>query len=125
MSNKTFLTIHSMIFALFAIALFVSPALLWPMYGVEINDRYAYFLSQHNSIFLGGIAVIGFIFRDIAANSMTARKLFIALGLTNLLGVIITLYACFNNIFVDFGWSDPAFFTLLALGNFWLFHKNS
>lgn len=125
MNNKTFLTIHSLVYALFAIALFFLPTLLWPVYGLEINDRYAYFLSQHNSIFLGGIAIIGFLFRDIEANSLMAKKLFMGLGLTNILGFIITLYACLNHIFAGFGWSDPAFFALLSLLSFWQFKKNS
>lgn len=125
MNTKTFLTIHSMVYASFAIVLFVMPALLWPMYGVEINDKYAYFLSQHNSIFLGGIAIIAYLFRDIEPNSLMARKLLMALGLTNMLGFFITLYACFNDIFVGFGWSDPIFFAVLAMLNFWQFKKNS
>ncbi|TOG57344.1 hypothetical protein CGI99_23890, partial [Vibrio parahaemolyticus] len=41
MSNKTFLTIHGSVYAAFAIALFVVPSIMWPMYGVEINDKYA------------------------------------------------------------------------------------
>ena len=114
-----------MVYASFAIVLFVMPALLWPMYGVEINDKYAYFLSQHNSIFLGGIAIIAYLFRDIEPNSLMARKLLMALGLTNMLGFFITLYACFNDIFVGFGWSDPIFFAVLAMLNFWQFKKNS
>lgn len=125
MNTKTFLTIHSMVYGSFAIVLFVMPALLWPMYGVEINDKYAYFLSQHNSIFLGGIAIIAYLFRDIETNSLMARKLLMALGLTNILGFIITLYACFNDIFVGFGWSDPIFFAVLVMLNFWQFKKNS
>lgn len=115
MSTKVFLTIHSIIYAFFAVALFFLPALLWPMYGVQLNDQYALFLSQHNSIFLGGIAIIGFLFRDIEAESPVANKLLSGLMWTNLLGFVITLYACLNDIFVGFGWSDPAFFALLSL----------
>ena len=125
MNNKTFLTIHSTIYAAFALVLFFLPAQLWPMYGVEINDQYAYFLSQHNSIFLGGIAIITYLFRDIETNSLMAKKLFMGLGLTNMLGFIITLYACLNHIFVGFGWSDPAFFAVLSALNFWQFKHNS
>lgn len=99
-----------MVYASFAIVLFVMPALLWPMSGVEINDKYACFLSQHNRIFLGGIA---YLFRDIEPNSLMARKLLMALGLTNMLGLFITFYACFNDIFVGFGWSDPIFLRCL------------
>lgn len=125
MSNKLFLTIHSTIYVFFAAALFFLPSQIWPIYGLQVNDQYAYFLSQHNSIFLGGIAIIGFLLRDIEMNSLLARKLFIGLVWTNILGFIITLYACFNHIFSGFGWSDPVFFALLALLNFWQFKKNS
>ena len=58
MTPRTFLILHGASYAVFAVALFVVPGLLWPNYGVELNDRYAVFLSQHNSIFLGGIAII-------------------------------------------------------------------
>lgn len=51
MNNKTFLTAHGSVYTVFALALFFVPTLMWPMYGLEINDRYAYFLSQHTSIF--------------------------------------------------------------------------
>lgn len=114
MNNKIFLTLHATIYLVFALALFFIPSQLWPMYGVEINDKYAYFLSQHTSIFLGGIAVISFMLRDIEAG-MIANKLLRALLITNLLGVVITVYAGVTGIFVGFGWSDPAFFSFLSL----------
>ncbi len=76
---------------------------MWPMYGVEINDKYAYFLSQHTSIFLGGIAAITWLLRDIEAGGISAKKLIQGLVITNMLGAIITLYAAFTDIFVAFG----------------------
>ncbi|WP_434762630.1 hypothetical protein [Vibrio fortis] len=114
MKNKTFLSLHGIIYAGFAIALFFLPTLMWPMYGVEINDKYAYFLSQHTSIFLGGIAAITWLLRDIEPG-VSAKKLIQALVVANMLGAIITLYAAFTGIFVGFGWSDPAFFSFLAI----------
>lgn len=84
------------------------------MYGLEINDRYAYFLSQHTSIFLGGIAAVSLMLREIETG-LIAKKLFTALMIGNLLGVVITVYAGITGIFVGFGWSDPAFFTLLSI----------
>ncbi|WP_432472150.1 hypothetical protein [Amphritea sp. HPY] len=124
MNNRVFLTIHSVIYAAFAIALFSIPAQLWPLYGVSVNDQYAYFLSQHNSIFLGGLAIISFLFRDIATGSQSAQKLFNGLMWTNILGLIITLYACLTKVFTGFGWSDPAFFALLAGLSFLQNQKN-
>lgn len=124
MNNNVFLTTHSVIYAIFAIALFVIPAQLWPLYGVDVNDQYAYFLSQHNSIFLGGLAIICFLFRDIETGSQTAQKLFNGLMWTNALGLIITLYACLTAVFTGFGWSDPAFFALLAGLSFLQLKKN-
>lgn len=115
MSNRTFLTAHSIVYAFFAFALFFLPGLLWPNYGVELNDRYAWFLSQHNSIFLGGIAILGFLFRDAEAGSSVAKKILTGLMWTNLLGFVITLYAALIGIFTGFGWSDPAFFALFAV----------
>ena len=114
MKTQTFLTIHSGIYAVFAFALFFLPGLLWPTYGVELNDRYAWFLSQHNSIFLGGVAILGFQFRHITDGEVI-RKLLTGMMWTNVLGVIITLYAALKGIFTGFGWSDPAFFALLAI----------
>lgn len=114
MNNKTFLSLHGIIYAGFAIALFFLPTVMWPMYGVEINDKYAYFLSQHTSIFLGGIAAITWLLRDIESG-ISAKKLIQALVVTNILGAIITLYAAFTGIFVGFGWSDPAFFSFLSI----------
>ncbi len=114
MNNKTFLSLHGIIYAGFAIALFFLPTVMWPMYGVEINDKYAYFLSQHTSIFLGGIAAITWLLRDIESG-ISAKKLIQALFVTNMLGAIITLYAAFTGIFVGFGWSAPAFFSFLSI----------
>jgi len=115
MSNSKFLSIHSTVYTLFAIGLFVIPNVLWPNYGLQLNDKYAVFLSQHTSIFLGGIAIIGFMLKDVEHKSTIAKKLMMGLVLTNVLGVLITLYACFTGIFYGFGWSDPAFFTFLAI----------
>lgn len=114
MSNKTFFTMHGGIYAVFALTLFFVPTMMWPMYGVEINDQYAYFLSQHTSIFLGGVAAVSLFLREIE-HGETVRQLIKALLTTNLLGVAITGYAGVTGIFVGFGWSDPAFFALLSL----------
>jgi len=113
MSNRTFLILHSGIYAVFAALLLVMPNLIWPIYGVELNDRYALFLSQHNSIFLGGIAVLGYQFRA-CTNKELLKKLLTGLLWTNLFGLAITLYAAIAGIFTGLGWSDPIFFALLA-----------
>lgn len=117
MTNRTFLTVHGVIYTLFAFALFFVPTMMWPMYGVQINDQYALFLSQHTSIFLGGIAAVSLMLRDVESSN-TAKQLFKALLVTNLLGVVITTYAGITGVFVGFGWSDPAFFLLLSLLTF-------
>ncbi len=117
MTNRTFLTVHGVIYTLFAFALFFVPTMMWPMYGVQINDQYALFLSQHTSIFLGGIAAVSLMLRDVESGN-TAKQLFKALLVTNLLGVVITTYAGITGVFVGFGWSDPAFFLLLSLLTF-------
>ena len=78
------LIIHSAIYAVFAIVLFFIPDLLWPFYGVEVNDQYARFLSQHNSIFLGGVAIIAFLCRNAATRELITGLLF-----TNILGVVV------------------------------------
>lgn len=114
MTNKAFFTLHGSIYTVFAFALFFIPSMMWPMYGVEINDQYAYFLSQHTSIFLGGMAAMSLFVRDIQ-HSQTVTQLLKALIVANGLGVIITGYAGITGIFVGFGWSDPAFFALLTL----------
>lgn len=114
MTNKTFLTFHGCIYLIFSLALFFIPTIIWPIYGVEINDKYAYFLSQHTTIFLGGIAAISLLLKDIEAG-ITAKKLFIALLILNILGALITVYAGVTGIFVGFGWSDPAFFIILSI----------
>ncbi|WP_041056293.1 MULTISPECIES: hypothetical protein [Vibrio harveyi group] len=117
MTNRTFLTVHGVIYTVFAFALFFVPTMMWPMYGVQINDQYALFLSQHTSIFLGGIAAVSLMLRDVEPSN-TAKQLFKALLVTNLLGVVITTYAGITGVFVGFGWSDPAFFLLLSVLTF-------
>ncbi|MBM4803358.1 hypothetical protein HYO54_09675 [Vibrio parahaemolyticus] len=114
MTNRTFLTVHGVIYTVFAFALFFVPTMMWRMYGVQINDQYALFLSQHTSIFLGGIAAVSLMLRDVEPSN-TAKQLFKALLVTNLLGVVITTYAGITGVFVGFGWSDPIFFVLLSL----------
>ena len=117
MDNRIFFTIHGAIYTVFALALFLVPTIMWPMYGVEINDQYAYFLSQHTSIFLGGVAAVSLFLRNVE-HAETIKQLLKALLVTNLLGVVITGYAGLTGIFVGFGWSDPAFFALLSLLSF-------
>ena len=124
MTNRTFLTVHGVIYTLFAFALFFVPTMMWPMYGVQINDQYALFLSQHTSIFLGGIAAVSLTLRDVESGN-TAKQLFKALLVTNLLGVVITTYAGITGVFVGFGWSDPAFFLLLSVLTFLQWKKQS
>ncbi|EOG1938715.1 hypothetical protein ACK43E_003502 [Vibrio fluvialis] len=86
------------------------------MYGVQINDQYALFLSQHTSIFLGGIAAVSLMLRDEVGT--VAKQLLKALLFTNILGVLITTYAGITGVFVGFGWSDPLFFLLLSFLTF-------
>lgn len=124
MNNKTFFTVHGTIYTVFALALFFIPSMMWPMYGVEINDQYAYFLSQHTSIFLGGVAAVSLLLRKIE-HAETIRQLLKALLVTNLFGVVITGYAAVSGIFVGFGWSDPAFFTLLSVLSYWQLNQQS
>ncbi|MEZ8099101.1 hypothetical protein ACED32_01305 [Vibrio bivalvicida] len=124
MTNRLFLTLHGSIYTAFAFALFFLPTMMWPMYGVEINDKYAYFLSQHTSIFLGGVAAVSLFLRTIE-HKETMQQLLNALLVTNLLGVVITGYAGLTGIFVGFGWSDPAFFALLSLLSYRQLSKQS
>ena len=124
MNNRTFLTVHGGIYVVFALVLFFIPSLVWPIYGVELNDQYAYFLSQHTSIFLGGLGAISLLLRDIG-QSKTAKRLFLGLFITNSLGVLITLYAGAIGIFTGFGWSDPVFFTLLSVLSYGQFKKTT
>lgn len=124
MNNKTFLTAHGVVYLFFALALFFIPTILWPNYGLQLNDDYAVFLSQHNSIFLGGIGIISLLFRDSEHRSNTARKILTGLMWTNILGVAITLYAAFTGVFTGFGWSDPVFFALLAVLSYVQIRKN-
>jgi len=124
MTNKAFMTVHGSIYIFFALALFFTPTLLWPNYGLQLNDQYAVFLSQHNSIFLGGIGIISQLLRNTAQGSETARNLLIGLMSTNILGAIVTLYACIVEIFTGFGWSDPIFFAFLAILSLLQFRKN-
>ncbi|WP_274024472.1 hypothetical protein [Vibrio parahaemolyticus] len=114
MTNRTFLTVHGVIYTVFAFALFFVPTMMWPMYGVQINDQYALFLSQHTSIFLGGIAAVSLMLRDVESGK-TAKQLFKALLITHGLGTVITTYAGITGVFVGFGWSDPIFFVSLSL----------
>ncbi|HIF9169542.1 TPA: hypothetical protein ACX6PO_002268 [Photobacterium damselae] len=114
MTHRTFLRIHGFIYALFALAFFFIPTILWPLYGVQINDRYALFLSQHTSIFLGGIAAICLLLQNITEEG-TTKQLLKALLVTNVLGFVITTYGSLMGILVAFGWSDPAFFLLLSV----------
>jgi hypothetical protein len=125
MTNKTYLTAHGVIYAFFALALFFAPGILWPNYGLQLNDQYAVFLSQHNSIFLGGIGIISFLHRNAGHGSETAKIILTGLMWTNILGVIITLYAALTGIFTGFGWSDPIFFALLAILSFVQLRKNN
>lgn len=122
MKSRIFLTLHGVINIVFAFALFFIPHLIWPMYGIELNDQYAYFLSQHTSIFLGGIGAISLLLRDIEQGE-TAKKLFLGLLITNILGIVITFYAGAKGLFVGFGWSDPAFFTVLSVLSYFQFKK--
>lgn len=114
MTNRTFLTVHGVVYTVFAFALFFVPTIMWPMYGVQINDQYALFLSQHTSIFLGGIAAVSLMLRNVESGH-TAKQLFKALLITNGLRAVITTYAGIIGVFVGFGWSDPIFFVLLSL----------
>ncbi len=114
MTTRALIFAHGVIYAIFAAALLFFPYDLWPYYGLEVNDEYARFLSQHNSIFLGGIAIISFLFLDATEDRKTASRLLKGLMWTNVLGALITLYACANGIFTGLGWSDPAFFTFLS-----------
>lgn len=114
MHSRLFLTIHGVIYSLFAIALFVIPSIMWPVYGVQINDQYALFLSQHTSIFLGGIAAVSFMMRGVS-DLYAQFQLIKALLITNLLGVVITTYAGITGIFVGLGLSDPLFFLVLSV----------
>lgn len=115
MTSRQLILVHSTIYAVFAAALLLFPDQMWPLYGLDITDDNARFLSQHNSIFLSGIAILGFLFSDLEDNSPTQRRLLVGLIGTNLVGVAITLYACFTGIFTGLGWSDPAFLLALRL----------
>ena len=114
MTSKQFLTFHSIVYGFFALALLLIPLQLWPLYGLEIADGDALFLSQHNSIFLGGLAALTWLLRDLTQPD-TLKRVLTGVLITNLFGVSITLYACVLGVFSGFGWSDPAFFTLLAV----------
>lgn len=112
---KKVLYLHTVVYFLFALALFFIPDTLWPLYGVEINDQYARFLSQHTSIFLGGISIFGLMLSKLPSEKKLDVQIIKSLVLIDLTGVIITLYGALTGIFTGFGWSDPIFFGIMFL----------
>ena len=69
-------------------------------------------------------ACISFYFRNVQ-DQEAVTQLLKALISTNLLGVIITVYAGVTGIFVGFGWSDPIFFAVLTVLSFLQLKKYS
>ncbi|USD36194.1 MULTISPECIES: hypothetical protein [Ferrimonas] len=119
MSANRVLQLHSLIYGVFAVLLALIPAWLWPQYGLMIDDKYSVFLSQHNSIFLAGIAIIGWQFSRFEPGSSAVLTLLRSLIWTNLIGAAVTLYACLTGLFSGFGWSDPLFFIGVVLWLSW------
>lgn len=125
MTTRTFFIIHSVIYSLFAIGLFATPALMLRMFGVAYNDPFILFLVQDNSVFLAGIAVLGFLFRDVEECSDEARRIITVFLIMAVLGFALTLHAVLTGILAGpMGWSDACSFAVLALLASWQLVQN-
>lgn len=116
MTTRTFLIIHSIIYTLFAVGLFATPALMLRMFGVEHDDPFIIFLVQDNSVFLAGIAVLGFLFRDVKECSSEARKIILVFLIMAILGFALTFYTLLNGgLSGPLGWTDACSFAVLII----------
>ncbi len=123
MKIKTLLILTALFGAAFGLAYLLIPNILLDFFGVEYTDS-----TIMTARFFGGAifgyGVLAWSARD-AESSSTRKAIKLALFVTCLIALILSILGVMNNFFTTMGWIPIAFFALitLAFGYFRFFKK--
>ena len=114
MKFKSLLIINTVVVFIYGIILVLTPATMLSLHGTQ-QDPSGKLLGQYFGTALIAIGLITWFARDIA-EPQTQRAIRLAMIISNILGVIVSVLGTVNGVMNAMGWSAAAVYLVMGLG---------
>ncbi len=114
-------TINAIIAFVFGIGLLLVPATIGSIYGIETSAS-SDLMSRFFGLTLIGIGLLTWLFRGIT-DMAAVKAVILALLISDLLGIIVSLYAVLSGAMNQIGWSAVIIYVLLAVDYAFFYFK--
>jgi len=121
MSLKTVFLINAIIAGLFAVFCLIIPATMLSWYGVESIDA-TVLMTRFFGVALLALALITFFLKGSEFNS-TIKSVVLALLLSDIIGVIVSIWAIVSNIVNTVGWLNVIIYGFLTIALYTVYKK--
>lgn len=114
-------TINAIIAFVFGIGLLLVPATIGTIYGIETSAS-SDLMSRYFGLTLIGIGLLTWLFRGIT-DLAAVKAVILALLISDLLGILVSLYAVLTGTMNQIGWSAVIIYVLLAVDYAFFYFK--
>lgn len=121
MSLKTVFLINAIIAGLFTVFCLIIPATMLSWYGVESINA-TVLMTRFFGVSLLAITLITFFLKGSELNS-TVKSVVLALLLSDIVGVIVSIWAIVSNIVNTLGWLNVIIYGFLTLALYLIYKK--
>jgi len=114
MKLSSFLTINAIVALVYGISFVLAPATVLSLYGVTQGPGEK-LMGQYFGVALIGIGLLSWFARNVA-DSEAQRAIILALLISDVIGVIVSVLGTVSGVMSAVGWSAVGIYVLLALG---------
>ena len=114
-------TINTIVAFVFGIGLLLVPATIGAIYGIE-NSASSDLMARYFGLTLIGIGLLTWLFRSIT-DMAAVKAVILALLISDVLGIIVSLYAVLSGTMNQIGWSAVIIYVLLVIDYAYFYFK--
>jgi hypothetical protein len=114
MKLRTILTLNGIVASAYGISFLLVPSTVLSIYGITQGSA-EQLLGQYFGVALVGIGLITWLAREVTEVS-TQRAMILALLISNLAGVIVSVLGTLSDVMSAVGWSAVAIYVVFGLG---------
>ncbi len=124
MKLSTLMVVFAVVDLVYALGLLLVPATLLSLYGVSVSPG-TQLMAQFFGVELGGIGLLAWFARKVT-DSDALRAIILAFFISEVIGVIVSLFGTLSNLMNVLGWSAVGLYAVFGLGlAYFLFMKPS